>query len=180
MMYLLEAMGVPWPVEIPLWLSGRLSLQGSTGFVTLVLVTWAATSLGNLAAFWLARLGGRLLLDRLTGRLAIREHLKRIERWLHRYGLWAAVGARWLNFGFGLSLWVLGFSGVAPRRVLPVMLTNNLLWACAWVCASRLLVRWMGATGAPDWLLLAPPASVVVGACLWRLLRERRVAAANG
>lgn len=173
LMYIAEAMGAPWPVEIPLWLSGHLALKGVVGFVPLVLITWLSTSVGNVAAFWLARVGGRPLLDRLARSLRLEHEVQRAEGWLARYGLWAVVGARWINFGFGITLWVVGFARTNVRRTLGVVLVNNLLWAGAWVLLSRLLVRRLGEVGLPGWVLLLPAVLVVLGLAVWRAIRKR-------
>lgn len=168
-MYGLEAMAFPWPIEVPLWLSGRMLEEGTAGYWELVLVTWLGTSLGNALAFALARLGGRPLVESLSRRLRLQDQAARVEGWIDRYGIGAVVITRWVNWGFGLSLWLAGFSRLSPGRALGAMLLNNALWACAWVELGRRLIAALSLAGLPSWLVLLPGVIFLLAWGAWRL-----------
>lgn len=174
-MYVLEGMAAPLPIEIPLWLSGHLLNQGVAGYWDLVLATWGGTTLGNVLAFTIGRMGGRPLLLFLSSRLRMEEQVQRFQGWIERYGLGTVLVTRWINWGFGLSLWMVGFSEMPAGRSLAVMTMNNLLWSCAWVALGRVVVRALYHVGLPGWFMLVPGTIMLVGLGVWRLYQRRRV-----
>ena len=171
-MYALEALGVPWPIEIPLWLSGQILQQGANGYWQLVLVTWLGTSSGNLLAFTLARLGGRRLLATMSDRLHIQDQVNRAQSRIDRYGIGAVVVTRWINWGFALSLWLVGFSKIPPGRTIAVILINNALWASAWVELGQRVAGVLNLAGLPSWLMLVPGGIFLVSWGVWLLWRK--------
>lgn len=178
-MYLLEGMAVPWPIEIPLWLCGHLLHRGVVTYWHAVLFTWAATSLGNLIAFVVARQGGRPLLQWVAQRFGMQAEVQRAEGWMTRYGLGTIIFTRWINWCFGLSLWLVGFSDISPARALLTMLINNALWAVAWVALGLGLARGLSHVGLPGWFILIPGGVILVGLGAWRLIRKLRPQEAN-
>jgi membrane-associated protein len=174
-MYLLEGLAVPWPIEIPLWISGRMLVEGSAGYWQLVWFTWLGTSVGNLVAFTIARRGGRPLLLFLSSRLHMDDEVQRLQGWIDRYGLMAVVFTRWINWGFGLTLWLTGFSRLPPGRTLGLMVLNNALWACAFVALGRILVGALHLAGLPGWLVLVPGVIILMVLGFMRLWRNRRI-----
>jgi len=169
LMYGLEAMAVPVPIEIPLILSGALLIHGAHDFLTLAIITWAATCFGNASAFVLARSGGRQIWLRVADRFLDPRLVVRAESWVRRYGLGAMVFTRWINWGFGLSLWVTGLGTIPARRFWPVMLINNLIWSFAWVALSGLVARGMAVAHLPWWVVLFIPALfLAVGYVMYR------------
>lgn len=103
LMYGLESMAVPVPIEFPFVLSGLLLHADGHRYVVLVLVTWLTSSAGNMAAFALARRSGRHLWPRM-GRFLAPALILRFEKWVNRYGIAAVVFTRWINWGFGISI----------------------------------------------------------------------------
>ncbi len=174
-MYAAEAMALPWPIEVPLWLSGAMLHAGVTGYWQVVLATWSGTSAGNLLAFLIARLGGRPLLITLSRRLHLQGQVNRMQGWIERYGIGAVVVTRWINWGFGISLWLAGFSRIPPGRAVAAMILNNALWACMWVLLGRELVGVLRHVGLPDWLVLVPGAVLLVVWVTWQILHRYRV-----
>lgn len=174
LMYLVSAMGIPLPVEIPLFLSGKMVHHGIADLIPVALLAWFFTSLGSVLAFMLARLGGRPLLHRLSRGLDIEEHVLRLEDRIRRYGLWAIVVTRWANWAVGLTLWATGFSDLPARRVLAVMLVNTAIWALAWVQLGRLAVRWLHVVGLHEKFFLIPLAVILVAVAVWRRARHSR------
>lgn len=172
--YLLEAVGMPVPIEIPLWMSGHMILYGTASYWQLVTVTWAGNSAGNVLAFALARLAGRPLVERVANRLGLRSTVQRIERWMERYGLGTVVFTRWINWGYAISIWISGISRVRPVLTLGVMFANTAVWACAWVALGRWLVGVLHMAGLPGWLMLAPAIVLLALLGTWRLVARWR------
>lgn len=173
-MYTLEAVGLPLPIEIPLLLSGRMVLGGQAGLPLLAATTWAGTSVGNLISYFLARRLGRPLLMRAAGRLGMERQILRMEGWLDRYGLLAIVVTRWINWGFALSLWAAGLSGIDPRRAFRTMLLNNLVWSIAWAMLGRTVAGMLHTNGLPAWWVLAPGLLLLSVGLIWRGYRRIR------
>jgi membrane protein DedA with SNARE-associated domain len=172
LMYVLEGMAAPWPIEVPLWLTGDMLHHGQAGYWELVFVTWLGASLGNLIAFVVARLGGRSLLIALTNRFHLQKQVDRVQGWVRRFGLATVVFTRWTNWGFGLALWLMGFSDVSPYVVIPTMLINTAIWACAWVAFANLVVGGLVRAGLPGWFTLVPGAAVLAVMGIWQLVRR--------
>ncbi|MGE5672655.1 MAG: DedA family protein [Mycobacterium leprae] len=177
LMYLLEGMAAPLPIEIPLWMTGQMLVARTHSYGELVFVTWLGSCAGNIVAFGLARIGGRPLLMKVSRLFRAEEQVKRAQRWMDRYGLWFVAVSRWINWGFGISLWLSGFSGIKPEKALGLMMVNNLLWSFWWVEFGRLLVGVLRFAGLPDWLILLPGVVGLVVIGIWRAIRRYRTRA---
>jgi membrane-associated protein len=171
LVYALEALGVPVPIEVPLWISGQMIKEGQSSYWQLVMVTWAGTVLGNLLAFSLARLVGERLLAFVSTRLRMKDQVERVQSWVDRYGLGAVLLTRWINWGYAPSIWLAGVSRQPPVRTLGAVIINCLLWSCAWVLLGRTLIGTMSGAGWPTWILLLPPVLSVSGLAAWRLIK---------
>ncbi len=132
--YVMEGMGIPIPVEIPFVLSSAMVKAGRYPIALVVLLTWLTTVVGNVAGYTFGYLGGRPLVMRLLHLFRVSPaRLEQAERWFGRYGVRLVFLTRWINWGFGQSLWLTGIARVPMRRFLPWMIVNDLLWAAAWV-----------------------------------------------
>ncbi|MGE5675907.1 MAG: DedA family protein [Mycobacterium leprae] len=174
-MYGMEAIGLPLPIEIPLWLSGQWIHTGTAIYWEMVFFTWLGSSAGNLTAFLIARLGGRPLLEALAHRLRMQAQVQRMQGWIDRYGLWAVVFCRWINWGYALSLWLTGFARLPASQTLSVVLLNTAIWSMAWVALGRTLVGALHIAGLPGWFMLVPGAVMLVIMSLWRLWPKKRM-----
>lgn len=147
-LFLLEGLGLPLPAEIPLVLSGGLAHAGRYPFWTLVSVAWGATVAGNVLGYGAGYLGGRPLVERLAAWAGMsEERLERMEAWVRRHGMKIVFFTRWINWGFGQSLWLAGISRVPPTRFVPFMLALNFCWAVVWVWFGSLIARWLDHLG---------------------------------
>lgn len=134
LLFLIEGAGLPLPAEIPFVLSGALAQAGRYPFWLLVLLAWVTTAVGNFAGYGVGYLGGRRLVERLSGWAGVSaSRLERLERWFHRHGLRLLFLTRWINWGFGQSLWLAGLVRIPLRRFAPFMLVLNLAWAALWI-----------------------------------------------
>ena len=174
LMYTMEGMAIPWPIEIPLWLSGDMLHHGQASYWGLVLATWFGSSLGNVIAFLLARWTGRPLLLSIASRFHMLARVEKGQEWVDRFGLGAVIFTRWINWGFGLALWLTGFSELTPRQVLPAMLINTAIWSCAWVALGKVVIRGLDHVGLPGWYMLIPGAVMLVSMGSWQLWRKYR------
>ncbi|MGE5673186.1 MAG: DedA family protein [Mycobacterium leprae] len=167
----LEGMGLPLPAEIPLLLAGALIRSGERSFWTLLLVAWSATVFGNLVGYGAGYLGGRPLLDWVARKLQVSaDKLAKYEQWIGQHGLKVLFATRWVNWGFGQSLWVVGINRISPKRFLTFTVVLNLLWAMVWLYLGSLLFGWISHVQGVAVVLLL----LVVGAGVWALIRRRK------
>lgn len=182
LIFLLEGIGTPIPVEAPLGILGYRLAHGTLSLVAAVLLMWVTTNVGNLIGYGLGYWGGRPLILRLIRLLRIKpESWDRMERWFHKNGLRAVVITRWINWGFAQNMWLCGITRIPLRRFLPVMLINNLLWAIGWSWLSSILLAffrrrgfWMlrGLVDHLPWVLLGALTVGGLGWYLWRRFRR--------
>ena len=104
LMMAIESMMIPLPSEIIMPLAGWLLVHEAAGSAPLWLqLVWAGIVggagclLGSVIAYWIGRLGGRHLVIKYGKYVLINtEHLDIAERWLVRWGAWAAFISRLL------------------------------------------------------------------------------------
>jgi len=175
LIFALEGMGVPVPVEIPLYIVGVMMSRGTFTFGHTVLLTWVATVLGNSAGYLVGYYGGRPLILALLNWLRIPiGHFETVEHWFNKYGLTLALGTRWINWGFAQNIWLLGITRYRFATYFAVMAINDLLWAMAWNWVALHFVRHLHLLGRFQRpLLLVVLAVVAVGVGIW-LWRRRR------
>lgn len=178
LLFILEGMGLPLPAEIPFILAGALARAGRQPFWTLVLVAWGTTVIGNLLGYGAGYLGGRPLVERLSQWAGMSpERFGKYEQWVRRHGLKILFFTRWINWGFGQSLWLAGISRVPPRRFVPFMLGINFVWAVVWTWFGALLAYWLTELGVHQGSVVTGVVVLtlaLIGALVWRRVRRRR------
>lgn len=176
LVFLLEGLGVPVPVEIPLFITSALVLRGQLTFGGAVLLTWVMTILGNTIGYVLGYYGGRpLVLKVMDWVHAPHKHFDRVERWFNAHGMKVVIATRWVNWGFAQNMWLSGITRVPFATFFSVMAINDLLWAIAWNWLAekffrrlRLLHQYQRPVILGVLVLLA------VGLIVWWLWRRRR------
>jgi len=126
----LESFGVPVPGETALIACGVLASQGSLSIVAVIAVASAAAIIGDNLGYWVARKGGRPLLERyrFTGRYAQR-YLPRAERFFARHGGKAVFFARFVSVLRVTAAWVAGISRMHWARFLAWNAAGGIAWA---------------------------------------------------
>lgn len=148
----LETFGLPLPGETLLIAASLLASQGQFHLPTVLLVAWAAAVLGDNAAFYLGRFGGRRLLLRLGGKIGLtRQRLHRMHRFYDRFGAEIIIIARFFEGARQLNGLVAGSSGMRPLRFLLYNIIGAGLWVGFWGTAAyylgdhlAVLYAWMG------------------------------------
>lgn len=148
----LETFGLPLPGETLLIGASALASQGHFHLPTVILVGWVAAVLGDNAAFYLGRYGGRRLLLRLGGRLGLTDgRLDKVQHFYDRFGGEVVILARFFEGARQLNGLVAGTSGMAPIRFLVYNLIGAALWVGFWAMAAfylghhlDVLYAWMG------------------------------------
>lgn len=138
LIFLLEGIGVPIPVEIPLGIVGLRMVRGESTHWEIVILMWLTTVLGNTAGYVLGYYGGRPMALKLISWFRISPEVwERIETWFRRHGLKVVVATRWINWGFAQNMWLCGITRVQFGRFFLVMVVNDFLWAVAWTWVAH-------------------------------------------
>jgi len=141
---MLEGIGIPIPVEIPLSIVGLRMAQGMNSFRAMVLLMWTATVVGNTIGYAIGYYGGRPLALKLLGWFRVKpETWVRMESWFRTHGLKIVVATRWVNWGFAQNMWLCGITRVPFGRFFAVMAFNDFLWAVGWTWVARATMRYV-------------------------------------
>jgi len=178
----IEGCGVPLPGETALAAAAVLAASGHFDIVAVIAVGATAAIIGDNTGYWIARLGGRALLERLP---VVRDTLPRLlprsERFFERYGAAAVLGARFFA-GFRITAaWLAGISHMRWLRFVIFNAIGGTLWAVLVGMVSFEFGRAVE-TAVSDDGLIALVVVLGVGICvvsavyLWRR-RRRRLAA---
>ncbi len=185
LIFFLEGIGVPIPVELPLGVVGLRMARGESTHWEIVLLMWFTTVAGNTAGYFLGYYGGRPLALKLLSWFRIKQEVwDRIETWFRRHGLKVVVATRWINWGFAQNMWLSGITRVPFGRFFLVMVVNDFLWAVAWTWVAHTAVFYVRRSGqflhhSTLRVGLAALAVVSAGVGIWylvRWIRKRRAA----
>ena len=121
-----EGCGIPSPGQTILIASAIMSFHGDLRIEWVVLVSLAATFLGNCTGFWVGRSVGKHKFSRL---LPGENKLKKIEKRLNRWGVFLFVAGRYIE-GLKQTLGLVsGVLHMAPARFVVANAVASLCWA---------------------------------------------------
>lgn len=186
LIFLLEGIGLPIPVEIPLGIMGYRLAHETLHLVPAILLMWLTTTVGNVLGYWIGYRLGRAPMLRILRLFRIKQQTwDRLEGWFTAHGLKTIIFTRWINWGFAQSMWLSGITRIPFRRFFPTILLNNLLWAIGWTWLADILISffrrrgWQILHGLIDhlpWVLLGAGA---LGVLAWWIRRRVRSAKAT-
>ncbi len=126
----LESFGVPLPGETALIACGVLASQGSLSIAAVIAVASAAAIIGDNLGYWIARKGGRPLLERYRfTREYAQRYLPRAERFFAKHGGKAVFFARFVSILRVTAAWVAGISRMHWARFLAWNAAGGITWA---------------------------------------------------
>lgn len=138
LIFLLEGLGAPVPVEIPLGIIGLRMAHGLNSYWQMVLLMWLSTAAGNSLGYLVGYYGGRPVVLKMLAWFHIKEETwQRVDAWFRTHGLKTVLATRWINWGFAQNMWLCGITRVPFLRFLAVMTVNDFFWAMAWSWLSR-------------------------------------------
>jgi membrane protein DedA with SNARE-associated domain len=128
----LEAACIPISSEITFGFAGVLAYQGHLNLALVIIIGSLAELGGSYASYWVGRLGGRPLVDRI-GRyvLVTQSDVDRAERFLEGRGAWAIPVARMLPFVRAFTSIVAGLIRVPAGRFGVLSLIGTVIYAAA-------------------------------------------------
>lgn len=145
MSFVMVNMGVPFPLPVLFGLLGTAVHAGKIIAAEAVVIVFSASLVGDLAAYGLFYTGGRPLLEYIFHRFRFKyETFERVENWYNRYGIYALLIVRWVNWGKTQLVWLCGLSRMPLGRFVLASVLAELPWSVAW---SYLAVKMLGRTG---------------------------------
>jgi membrane protein DedA with SNARE-associated domain len=126
----LEAACIPISSEITFGFAGVLAYQGHLNLALVIIIGSLAELGGSYASYWVGRVGGRPLVDRI-GRyvLVTQSDVDRAERFLEGRGAWAIPVARMLPFVRAFTSIVAGLIRVPAGRFGVLSLIGTVIYA---------------------------------------------------
>ena len=137
---MLESFGLPVPGETALIACSVLASQGSLSIVWVIVVGVLAAIIGDNLGYWVARKGGRPLLERhrLTRPYA-EKYLPRGERFFAKHGGKAVFLGRFVAVLRVTAAWVAGISHMHWWRFLAWNAAGGIVWATSVALVSYYL-----------------------------------------
>lgn len=182
LVFLLEGIGLPVPVEIPLGILGYRLSHETLGLLPAILLMWLSTTAGNVIGYGMGYRLGREPMLRLLRALRIKQRVwDRLEGWFTVHGLKTIIFTRWINWGFAQTMWLSGITRIPFRRFFPTVLVNNLLWAIGWTWLADTLISFFRRRGWAmlQWLIDNLPwvllGAAAFGALVWWIIRRWRL-----
>jgi membrane protein DedA with SNARE-associated domain len=126
----LEAACIPISSEITFGFAGVLAYQGHLNLALVIIIGTLAELAGSYASYYVGRLGGRPLVNRLGRYVLVTESdVDRAERFLEGRGAWAIVVGRMLPFVRAFISIVAGLVRVPPIRFGILSLIGTVIYA---------------------------------------------------
>lgn len=175
----LSCMALPVPSSLLLLTAGAFIATGDLTAPAVVSAAWGGAVAGDQAGFWLGRLAGQPLRNRLDRRAETAAILQRAEQRLHRSADAAVFLSRWLFSALGpyINL-IAGATRLPHGRFLLVSAIGEAVWVAGYTGAGYVfsdqieaLARSASALGGA---LAAGLLVLVLGRLLWRALQEER------
>lgn len=159
----LESCYIPVPSEIILPYAGYLAYTGRASLISAMIAGLAGGLVGALIGFWIARYGGRPLVERYGRYIGLRRHeMDRAEAWFQRHGDGAVFFGRLLP---GIRTYISLPAGVADMPV-GRFLGFTFLGALPWT----VLFTYLGYAFGPRWQHLGGWTHYFLGAVLILLI----------
>lgn len=172
-LYFVESMGLPAPIELPLAMSGFLLASGKYDAVSLILITWASTSIGNLIILIASRTKIKGVYIRAISHFVTEETIDEIDRLVHRYGVLVIVFTRWINWFFGLSLWICSLHKISPKKFIAAIVINNLIWSILWVYFGGFVISGITSSKIHWSIIIIIPLSFLLIGYMANILRKK-------
>lgn len=171
---LISAMGLPLPASFMLMVAGAFIEQGDLGRWPVALAAVGGAILGDQGGYWVGRLGGRSLAQRLSARLRAEHLLGQADRLSDKYGGPGIFFSRWLVGGLGpyVNLSV-GITRYAWWRFTLWDMVGEIVWVLLYIELGALFSEQLSSVadvlGDFTWLIVGLLASLLL---LRRLIGE--------
>jgi len=126
----LEACCVPIPSEVTFLFGGVLAYQGHLNVVLVIVVGTLAELCGSFVSYYVGRLGGRPVVDRVGRYLLItKSDIDRVERFLTGRGEWTVAVGRTVPLLRAFTPLVAGFAEIPPLKFGALSLAGTAVYA---------------------------------------------------
>jgi membrane protein DedA with SNARE-associated domain len=128
----LEACCVPIPSEVTFLFGGVLAYQGHLNVVLVIIVGTLAELCGSFVSYYVGRLGGRPVVERVGRYLLItKSDVDRVERFLTGRGEWTVAVGRTVPLLRAFTPLVAGFAEIPPVKFGALSLAGTAVYATA-------------------------------------------------
>ena len=128
----LEACCVPIPSEVTFLFGGVLAYQGHLNVVLVIVVGTLAELCGSFVSYYVGRLGGRPVVERVGRYLLItKSDVDRVERFLTGRGEWTVAVGRTVPLLRAFTPLVAGFAEIPPVKFGLLSLAGTAVYATA-------------------------------------------------
>jgi membrane protein DedA with SNARE-associated domain len=163
----LESSGIPLPGETALVAAAVLAARGHFDIAAVIAVAASAAILGDNGGYWIGRLGGRRLLERVPWLARVSERfLPPAERFFERHGAKTVFFGRFIAILRVTAAWLAGISRMPWWR----FLLWNALGGIGWAALVSLVAYYFGRAAADaigHYGLLGGLGAVAVGVLLF-------------
>ena len=126
----LEACCVPIPSEVTFLFGGVLAYQGHLNVVLVIVVGTLAELCGSFVSYYVGRLGGRPVVERVGRYLLItKSDIDRVERFLTGRGEWTVAVGRTVPLLRAFTPLVAGFAEIPPLKFGALSLAGTAVYA---------------------------------------------------
>ncbi len=169
-----DSLGIPLPGQITLVAGALMADRGEFHIVLVVTLAFLAVVAGGAAGYWLGRIGGRKLLERLPIRP---ERLTRVEDFFVHKGIVLVVAARFLDGFRQFAPMVCGSMNMPWWRFFAAHVAGSVLWVLVWGVAVYVfgqhvhaLLPFLHRLGTHGWWLAG---GGLLALLIWLLARNR-------
>jgi membrane-associated protein len=170
----LELVGIPFPAETILITAGAAASAGNLSLPAVMVVAAIAAVLGATGGYWIGRIGGRPLLNRLVARgWPKQQQVLRVESFFERHGGKSLVGARFIPFVRVFAPWMAGAAHMPLRRFLVWNVAGGVTWVVLVAGAGFVFGKSVAAIGHSmgPWAV-AVVIAIALGALTWHRVRR--------
>ena len=133
-----ESLGVPLPGQTTLVAGAMLADRGDFNIALVIALAFLSVVSGGAAGYWVGRVGGRRLLERLPIRP---DRLERVEDFFVRQGLILVFSARFLDGLRQLVPMVSGSMNMPWWRFFAAHVAGSVIWVAVWGVAVYVFGR---------------------------------------
>lgn len=173
----LSCLALPVPSSLLMLTAGAFIASGDLAPAPVVAAAWGGAVAGDTAGFWLGRLGGTPLRDRLARRPQTQTIVLRAEQRLHRSADAAVFLSRWLFSALGpyVNL-IAGATRLPHGRFLLASVLGEAVWVAGYTGLGYAFSDQIEALAKSASALVGALAAgllvLVLGRLLWRALKE--------
>jgi membrane protein DedA with SNARE-associated domain len=137
---LLGYLGLPVPVDISLLAAGSFTADGTLNMYLLILIATITAIIGDVTQYIICRKYGMVLINKTFLKKGLTpSRVRKMEKFLQRWGAWCIFFTRWLFSPLGVPLNITaGLVNYSFRKFVITAAIGEFLWASIYVSVGHL------------------------------------------